>query len=177
MRMRPQTCHGVIRWRGGVASWVLASRRATVAMKQPCGDERSGRPRGAAGRSWPLRARDLLDAGDHLVDGLVDGDFLAHDAVRGLGPDVLVVEHRELVVLGELERHRAGLVLLVDRLAVAVRLPERPLLAGLGDREPAPERALDVRRQVLFLEQEADELFGLRLVLRLAEDRADLHGR
>src|SRR5918997_6890284 len=119
MRMRPQTCHGVIRWRGGVASWVLASRRATVAMKQPCGMKgpaaREGRPDGAG----LLRARDLLDAGDHLVDGLVDRDLLAHDAVRGLGPDVLVIEHRELVVLGELERHGAGLVLLVDRLAVA----------------------------------------------------------
>src|ERR1700710_2899241 len=49
-------------------------------------------------------ARDLLDAGDHFVDGLVDRDFFAHHPVHRLGPDVLIVENGELVVFGELER-------------------------------------------------------------------------
>src|SRR3954453_10516600 len=60
---------------------------------------------------------------------------------------------------------------------MTVLLPERPLLAELGHRKPAPERTLDVGRQVLLLQQEADELPGPRLVPRLAEDDADLDRR
>jgi hypothetical protein len=51
----------------------------------------------AIGDEETSSARDLLDACDHLVDNL-----LVDDAVHRLGPDVLVVEDRELVVLGEL---------------------------------------------------------------------------
>src|SRR2546427_1752164 len=47
------------------------------------------------------------------------------DAVDRFGPDVLVVEDRELVVLGELERHRAGRELVVHDLAVRVVGPDR----------------------------------------------------
>src|SRR5260370_37961252 len=77
--------------------------------------------------SSPL-PRDLLDAGDQFVDGLVDRHLLAHHAVHGLGPDVLVVQDGELVVLGEVERYRAAGELGIDRLAMAVGLPERALL-------------------------------------------------
>src|SRR3982751_5867283 len=59
---------------------------------------------------------DRLDALDHLVDRLVHRHLVAHDAVHCLGPNVLVVEDGELVVLREFEGHRAGSVLVVDRL-------------------------------------------------------------
>src|SRR6266536_2650759 len=114
----------------------------------------------------------LLDAGDHLVDRGLDRHLLVHYTVHGLGPDVLVVENSELVVLGELESHGAGVELLVDRLAVRVLLPERTFLRGLGHGEPAAERALHVRRQILLLQQEADEFLGPRLVPGVGEDRA-----
>ena len=39
-----------------------------------------------------------------------------------------------------------------------VGLPERALLARLGDREPAAERAFDVRAQIVLFEQELQEL-------------------
>jgi hypothetical protein len=55
----------------------------------------------AIGDEETSSARDLLDACDHLVDRLVDRDLLVDDAVHRLGPDVLVVEDCELVVLGE----------------------------------------------------------------------------
>ena len=105
---------------------------------------------------------------------LSTGHLLVDDAVHRLGPDVLVVEDRELVVLRELEGHRAVLVLVVDRLPVRIGLPEGLFLRRLGDREPAPERALDIGRQVLFLQQELHELLRRRLVLGVGEDDADL---
>src|SRR6201986_4823381 len=74
--------------------------------------------------------RDLLDAGDQFVDGLVDRHLFADHAVHRLGPDVLVVEDGELPVLGEVERRGAAGELVVDRLAMAIGLPERALLAG-----------------------------------------------
>src|SRR5829696_8499499 len=82
-------------------------------------------PRETAGRFRRLRARDLLDARDQLVRRLIDRNLLVDDPVRGLRPHILVIEDGELPVLHELERHRAGLELLVDGLAVAVLLPER----------------------------------------------------
>src|SRR6478609_2633473 len=94
--------------------------------------------------------RDLLDAGDQFVDGLVDRHLLAHHAVHRLGPDVLVVEDRELPVLGEVERRGAAGELIVHRLAMPVSLPPRALLAGGRHREPAAERALDVGPEILF---------------------------
>src|SRR5918997_6484083 len=72
--------------------------------------------------------RDLLDASDQFVDGLVDRHLLAHHAVHRLGPDVLVVQDRELPVLGEVERRGAARELIVHRLAMPVSLPERALL-------------------------------------------------
>src|SRR5947199_5984335 len=90
-----------------------------------------------------ISTRDLLDAGDQFVDGLVDRHLLAHHAVHRLGPDVLVVQNSELPVLGEVERRGSAGKLGMDRLAVAVGLPERARLAGGRDREPAAERALD----------------------------------
>src|SRR5947199_1420500 len=108
--------------------------------------------------------RDLLDAGDQFVDGLVDRHLLAHHAVHRLGPDVLVVQNRELPVLGEVERCGAAGELIVHRLAMPVSLPERALLAGRRHREPAAERALDIGPDVLFLQQELDEFLALGLV-------------
>src|SRR5215475_8067182 len=95
-------------------------------------------------------ARHFLDAGDQLVDRLVDRHLLVHYPVHRLGPGVLVVEDGELVVLGELERRRAGLELLVHRLTMLVGLPERALLAHLGHREPATERALDIGAEIIL---------------------------
>src|SRR5947207_8008650 len=105
--------------------------------------------------------RDLLDAGDQFVDGLVDRHLLAHHAVHRLGPDVLVVQNRELPVLGEVERRGAAGKLIVHRLAMPVSLPERALLAGGRHREPADERALDLGTDILFLQQALDELLAL----------------
>src|SRR5438128_9040294 len=91
-----------------------------------------------------ILTRDLLDASDQFVDGLVDRDLFAHHAVHRLGPDVLVVQNGELVVLGEVERRRAAGELSIDRLAMTVSLPERALLPRGRDREPAAQRAFDV---------------------------------
>src|SRR4029077_19921270 len=84
--------------------------------------------------------RDFLDAGDQFVDGFLDRHLLADDPVHRLGPDVLVVENGEFPVLGKVERRGAAGELGPDRLAMAVSLPERALLAGCGHREPAAER-------------------------------------
>src|SRR5437773_1474166 len=121
--------------------------------------------------------RDLLDAGDQFVDGLVDRHLLAHHAVHRLGPDVLVVQNRELPVLGQVERRGAAGELVVHRLAMTVSLPERALLAGGGHREPAAERALDIGPDVLFLQQELDELLALGLVLGDREHQPGLDVR
>ena len=83
---------------------------------------------------------------------LSTGTFSLSDAVHRLGPDVLVVQHRELVVLREFERHRAGRELVVDRQAMRIGLPERALLRRLGHREPAAQRTFDIRRQVFLLQ-------------------------
>src|SRR5215475_3476173 len=120
------------------------------------------------------RACDFLDAGNQLVRRLLNRNLLADHAVHGLGPDVLVVQDGELPVLGEIKRRGAALELVVDRLAMPVGLPEGALLAGLRDREPAAERTLDIGTDVLLLEQEADELLALRLVLGACEDQAGL---
>src|SRR5712664_4601925 len=117
-----------------------------------------------------VSTRNLLDAGDQFVDGLVDRDFFAHHAVHRLGPDVLVVQDGELVVLREVERRRAAGELGVDRLAMTVGLPERALLPGDRYREPAAQRAFDIRLEIFLLQQEFYKFLGLRLVLRGSED-------
>src|SRR5215468_10689389 len=86
-------------------------------------------PREERGEGGSTSTRDLLDAGDQLVNGLVDRDLLADHAVHRLGPDVLVVQDGELPVLGEVERRGAAGELVVDRLAMTIGLPERALLA------------------------------------------------
>src|ERR1700730_19381888 len=86
----------------------------------------------AAGRMRPAAVastRDLLDAGDQFIDGLVDRDLLTDHAIHRLGPGVLIVQDGELVVPGEVEWLGAAGELGVDRLAMAVSLPERALLA------------------------------------------------
>src|SRR5450631_1592125 len=133
----------------------------------------SRRPRESGNDEW-ASARDGLDARDHFVNGFVDRHFFADDAIHGLGPDVLVVDDREFVVLGEFEGHRPRGVLVVHRLAMAVRLPERPLLRRLHHRKPAAESAFDVGREILFLQQEGDEFAGPLLVLGALEDHAGL---
>src|SRR3954471_11426589 len=145
----PQACQADIRPSASAGATASASRTASVDMASCPG--LSGRPEEGGRRAICSLAGDLLDAGDHLVHGLVDGNLLVEHPVRRLRPHILVIENRELVVLDELEGHRAGLVLVVDRLAMPVLLPELALLRGFRDREPAPERALDVRRQVLLL--------------------------
>src|SRR6478752_5865570 len=45
-----------------------------------------------------LFADDLLDAVDHLVDGLLRRHLVEHHTDRGFRPDVLVVHRSELVV-------------------------------------------------------------------------------
>ena len=95
-----------------------------------------------------ILSRDRLDPDDQFIDGLVHRHLLADHAVHRLGPDGLVVEDGELVVPGEVERLCAAGELVVDRLAVAVGLPERALLAGDRRRKPAAERALDIGLQV-----------------------------
>src|ERR1700722_13282691 len=92
----------------------------------------------------PALPRDLLDARDQLVDRLLHRHLLADDAVHRFRPHILVVENRELVVFGEIKRLGASRELGVGRLAMAIGLPERALLAFDRRREPAAERALDV---------------------------------
>ena len=136
----------------------------------------------AAGRRRSIGAaqlaRDLLDAGDHLVDRLVDRHLLVDDAVHRLGPDVLVVEHRELVVLGELERRRAGLELVVHGLAVRVGLPERRSAAPAlvtGNQRPSEPSTYGVRFS--SSSRNATNSLAALLVLRVLEDHAGLHRR
>src|SRR4051794_20680364 len=99
-------------------------------------------------------ARNLLEPRNQFVDGLFDRHLLADHAVHRLGPDILIVQDGELVVPGEVERLGAAGELGVDRLAMAVSLPERALLARRRDREPAAERALDIGPKVFLLHQE-----------------------
>src|SRR5215218_5634523 len=112
-----------------------------------------------------ISTRDLLEAGDQFVDGFVDRNLLAYHPVHRLGPDVLVVQDRELPVLGEVERRGAAGELGVDGLAMPVGLPERALLACGRHREPAAECAFDIGTKVFLLQQELDELLALSLVL------------
>ena len=123
-----------------------------------CGAALCAAPRPGHEVTSPNLPRDLLDARDQLVDRLLHRHLLADDAVHRLRPHILVVENRELVVLGKIERLGAAGELVVDRLAMAVVLPERALLAFEGRREPAAERAFDIGAEVFFLEQEGDEL-------------------
>src|SRR3984893_11276890 len=128
--------------RGRIA---LAIRVRGVSTSCACGGSPSPQPSPRKrGEGEASSARDFLDAGDQFVDGFIDRHFLAHHAVHRLGPDVLVVQDGELVVLGKVERLRASGELVIDRLAMAVGLPERALLACSRHREPAAERALDI---------------------------------
>src|SRR5262245_19719063 len=148
MRIAPQNCQETDdRSASAAAATGGACVTVAVLIARSCPETAGASPP----RPPELRlAGDLLDAAVHLVNGLVDGHLLVDDAVCRLRPDVLVVEDRELVVLRELEGHGAVLVLVVDRPAVRIGLPERLLLRRLGHREPAAESALDVRRQVLL---------------------------
>src|SRR5207244_2532648 len=114
---------------------------------------------------------------NRIVDRLVHGHLFADDSIHRLRPHILVIDDRELVVLGEFEGHRPGVELVVYGGAVPVGLPERALGSGFGHRVPATERALDVRRQVLVLQQERDEFLRTLLVLCTLEDHAGLDRR
>src|SRR5438067_11260453 len=126
----PHACHGDRRLFAGPAGSAGSVRgRAMVDMMSRMPDAARSPPNspgtnGSQDRSLP---RDRLDARDHLVDRLVHRNLFADDAVHSLRPDVLVVDDRELVVLGELEGYRAGMELVVHRLAMTIGLPERPL--------------------------------------------------
>src|SRR5258706_11776255 len=106
----PHACQGDRRRLAGPAGSAGSERgMAMVDMmsRMPCAARSpfdSPRTNGPYSRCLP---RDRLDARDHLVDRLVHRHLFTDDAVHRLGPDVLVVDDRELVVLGELERHRA----------------------------------------------------------------------
>src|SRR5215216_1882401 len=104
--MMPQACHGVSQGLAGgnVAVWF----KVTVVMPTPENlvpedpeilrlTKNQPRPR-TAGADLTASARDLLDAGDHFVHRLVDGNLLVDHAAHRLGPDILVVENGELVV-------------------------------------------------------------------------------
>src|SRR5476649_1682816 len=121
-------------------------------------------------------ARNLFDAGYHLVNGLLDCDLVSNNPVHCLSPHVLVIENSELVVLRELERCRAGFELVVYRPEMTIGLPKLGFLADLRHREPASERALDVGRQVVFLQHEFYEFLGVFLILGIRKDRANLDG-
>src|ERR1700677_551856 len=139
-----------------------------------CGAALRAAPRPGREVMSPNLPRDLLDARNQLVDRFLHRHLLADDAVHRLRPHILVVENRELVVLGKIERLGAAGELVVDRLAMAVVLPERALLAFEGRREPAAECAFDIGAKVFFLKQEGDELLRLGLVLGRGEDYAGL---
>src|SRR5215831_8157897 len=97
----------------GIARWLLdapLSRGMTVLIRLFTGES---------------LARNLFDPRDQLIHGLVNRHLLVDHAIHCLGPDVLVVENSEFVVLRELERHGAARILVAYRLAVAVLSPER----------------------------------------------------
>src|ERR1700758_1979540 len=129
----PHTCEGVSRADNGAsgtseAGSVIAIRCALWLLGE------------SSSKGRPLRvslARNFLDPGDQFVDRLLDRDLLADHAIHRLGPDVLVVQNRELPILGEVEGHRASHKLVIDGLAMAVSLPERAALAFGRHRKPA----------------------------------------
>src|SRR5882762_5055914 len=139
----PHTCGGESRADSGALGRSDAESVMAIAATLP----EFPSPRSCGERGKQELARDFLEAGDQLVDRLLDRDLLADHAVHRLGPDVLVVEDRELPVLGEVERRGAAGELGPDRLAVSVSLPERARLAFLRHREPAAERAFDIGPQ------------------------------
>src|SRR5947209_5344602 len=99
----PQTCAGISHDESGprrtAPSPVSVIVAITPSRTAGCSRERP---------ALIVSARDRLDAGDQFVDRLFNRNLLAHDPVHRLGPGVLVVEDRELVVLGEVERQRAA---------------------------------------------------------------------
>src|SRR5437667_6690048 len=97
----PQVCHAESGFRGGLTGLAGSTPGRTIA------DTRKS-------------AGDLPDPRDHLVDRLFRRPLVHHHAVYRLRPDVLVVEHGEFPVLGELEGHGAGRELRVHDLAVRV---------------------------------------------------------
>src|SRR6516164_9223502 len=141
----PHTCCGVSLADSGAPE--TSDAESVMAISKLA---RESRPRQRRPDSLDVLTRDFLDAGNQFVHRLVHRNFLADHAVHRLGPDVLVVQDGELPVLGEVERRGAAGELIVDRLAMAVSLPERALLARNRDREPAAERALDIGADVLF---------------------------
>src|ERR1700727_3360009 len=100
-----------------------------ASLSRLCGAALCAAPRPGHQVTSPNLPRDLLDARDQLVDRLLHRPLLADDAVHRLRPHILVVENREFVVFGEIKRLRATGELVVDRLAMAVVLPERALLS------------------------------------------------
>src|SRR4029453_13619393 len=107
--MRPHFCHGDHAFFAGPAGNGCASGRTIVdiggnpvELATPLTSTLSSAGRGEG--SLYCLARDLLDAGDHLVGGLLRRPAVVDHAAHRLGPYVFVVENRELVVLGELER-------------------------------------------------------------------------
>src|SRR3982751_4649787 len=138
----PQTC-GVVKRADSGAPGIAWSELSVIAIL--LNPSRRCRPRGAAGIIALFSSTgDRLEAADQFFDGLVDRNLLAHHPVHRLGPDVLVVQDRELPVLGEVKRRGAAGELGPDCLPMPVSLPERARLACGGHREPAAERAFDV---------------------------------
>ena len=101
-----------------------------------------------------LVASDFFDTGDHFIDRFLSWYFLVQDAVHGFSPYVLIVEHGELVVLGELKWNGAVHELVVNRQTCWVRFPERTLLRSFGHWEPAAQRTFHIRRQILLFQHE-----------------------
>src|SRR5690348_8876816 len=111
MRISPQTCIADILPRGDLVVLMRSPSSATVAMRTNSASYGDGRlvkltapSRCVVSRS----ARHRLDAGDHLIDRLVDRHLFADHPVHGLRPHILVVENSELPILGELEGHGPG---------------------------------------------------------------------
>src|SRR6516164_7302422 len=102
----------------------------------------------------------LLDARDHLVDSLLDRHLVSDDVVHGLRPDILVVQHGELVVLAHLVASDARRELIALGAAMGVAVPEGGFLGRGLDREPAAERAFDVGLEVFVAQQECHKLLG-----------------
>jgi len=90
----------------------------------------------------------LLDLAIISVDRLLRRPLVVGDAVDGLGPHVLVVEDRELVVLGELNGSVPAENWLCTFCGAGSEVQKSRAGTRFRDRVPAAERALDVRIQV-----------------------------
>src|SRR3954451_21584166 len=130
----------------------------------------NGRPRG--GR---LLAQELVDARDRLVDRPLGTETVDHDALDGLRPDLLAIDHAVSPLAGDdliavvtwpgQELHGRGHPVRVARVE-----PERLLDQRRHRRHEAVPGEVEPVREPALADQETHELLGRRGVPAVPED-------